>query len=182
MIRPRYLILVIAILVLLFVALAFGYTRSFQLKTKSDGQKPLTWEECLTISGSKVLTSDPTVCVVPNGQQVTQQQGEGSGMVEGVVSFVGTPCNPQYPFKVPPCDGPYPNYEVVFYKEDKKTVAAKATTDQNGKYQAALESGTYYILPSEAAFGKTLRPREVKVVVKAQETIQQNIRIDTGIR
>ena len=168
-------------LAVLFVAgSALFLGQSVLPKNKTNTIKPLTWEDCLKLSGAKVLQSYPAVCVAPDGRRVTQptEKGVGVGVVEGQVSFVGTPCNPQYPFKVPPCDGPYPNYEVVLYKQDKKTVAGKTISDQEGNYKLALPSGTYYVLLK--SLGNMVR--ELPIVVKAGETTQQNIKIDTGIR
>ena len=39
------------------------------------------------------------------------------GVLEGTVHFSGMACPPDRS-KTPPCDGPYPNYEVIIYDND----------------------------------------------------------------
>ena len=104
----------------------------------------------------------------------------GSGTVEGTVSFIGAPCNPNQGYnKVPPCDGPYPNYEVILYKEDRTTVAGKVTTDQEGKFRLILDAGTYYFLFNGSLDSKK---RELLIVVKENSITRQDITIDNGVR
>ena len=104
----------------------------------------------------------------------------GSGTVEGTVFFIGAPCNPNQGYnKVPPCDGPYPNYEVILYKEDRTTVAGKVTTDQEGKFRLILDAGTYYFLFNGSLDSKK---RELLIVVKENSITRQDITIDNGVR
>lgn len=116
-----------------------------------------------------------------NGAESVGQPIEaGKGIVEGTVYSVGALCNPnQEYYKVPSCDGQYPNYETVFYKDDKKTVAGRAVTNDKGFYRIELASGSYYILVGSGPFGKQ---GDVLVTVKSGETTVQDIIIDTGIR
>jgi hypothetical protein len=41
--------------------------------------------------------------------------------LEGNVRSRGKPCPPAVSFKVPPCSGPYPNYEITIYADNDKT-------------------------------------------------------------
>lgn len=103
----------------------------------------------------------------------------GSGTLAGTVHFVGTAC--QDPKKGPPCDGPYPNYEVVVYKEDGTTVAGKTTTGADGKFSVNLPEGKYVILTE----GGGVKPGEkTRVEVSVGRDALQNVelRIDTGVR
>ena len=40
----------------------------------------------------------------------------------------------------------YPDFQGTFYNEDKKTIGASFTTDQNGVYLVRLKPGTYYFI------------------------------------
>jgi len=177
----KYVKFIVIILGLFVVGVAFLYQQGWLFKTKEDESKPLTWEECIKLSGSRVLQTYPAQCVVPDGRSVVEPIGVEDGIVEGTVRFIGAPCNPDTAgagYKVPPCDGPYPNYDVVIYKEDKTTIAAKTTSDHQGNFKLVLPAGTYYFLYKSIG----TKIRELTIVVKAGQTTQQNLTIDTGIR
>ena len=100
-----------------------------------------------------------------------------TGTLTGTVSFTGTPCPEP---KGPPCDGAYPNYEVVVYAEDGTTVVTKTTTDASGKYTLSLPAGKYVIF-TQAGLKETDRARsEITISRDALSTI--DLRVDTGIR
>src|SRR4051812_49399188 len=66
----------------------------------------------------------------------------GGGTLTGTVAFVGSPCPTP---NGPPCDGPYPNYEVVVYTSDGTTVAGKTTTKADGTFSLELPPGKYVV-------------------------------------
>jgi hypothetical protein len=76
------------------------------------------------------------------------------GTLSGTVNFVGKPC-PQP--SGPPCDGPYPDYQVVIYAADGTTEVARTRTGADGVYSTDVQV-------SRDALSKT------------------DLRVDTGIR
>ena len=147
----RILIAMSVVAITLLAGVGFFYRQGFQVKKENDTE------------------------------EVGQPVETGKGIVEGTVSFVGTLCNPNQGYsKVPPCDGQYPNYEIVFHKNDKKTVAGKAISNDTGFYHIELASGSYYILLSNNGLLK--KGNQLLVTVKAGETAVQDIIVDTGIR
>lgn len=71
--KGSVLVLVLGSLaVLLAAGMAYFYYQNQQLIKKT----PLTWEECIKISGSKQLMIYPGICVAPDGRQVTQTLSE----------------------------------------------------------------------------------------------------------
>jgi hypothetical protein len=55
---------------------------------------------------------------------------EFTGDLEGTVWFIGNPCEPGAALPVPPCDGPYPSYEIVVYQDDGVTMAARGYSER----------------------------------------------------
>jgi hypothetical protein len=108
--------------------------------------------------------------------------GSGSmkhGILIGTVTFVGVPCPPDRR-KVPPCDGPYPDYEVVIFNRDGRTAVARTITDKDGRFRVELPEGNYVIY-SKGYERRTLQiPHHIEI--KAGKTAQLDITIDTGIR
>jgi len=105
--------------------------------------------------------------------------GSGSpGLIEGTVTFVGVPCGPGMPSRVPPCNGPYPNYEIVVYRADGVTIETRASSDKNGNYRISLIPGNYIIYtPSGPVMKKT---NTLSIV--SGKTTKLNLVIDVGIR
>jgi hypothetical protein len=106
----------------------------------------------------------------------------GQGMLTGTVIFSGVPCAPGMG-TVPPCDGPYPDYEVIVYKKDGKTVAAKTRTDKDGRFSISLSEGDYLL------YSKKFRTMERKsldaphtVIIRQGKTEHLDMIIDTGIK
>ncbi|MFX0204595.1 MAG: carboxypeptidase-like regulatory domain-containing protein, partial [Candidatus Hodarchaeota archaeon] len=101
----------------------------------------------------------------------------GYGVIYGNVYFTGLPCNPSMmEIRVPPCDGPYPNYEVIVYDESGTQVVDSTFTDCSGKYIFSLPPGTYVI------YSKTVRsdiPNTIQL--DNGEQVELDIDIDTGI-
>jgi hypothetical protein len=99
------------------------------------------------------------------------EPGNTSGTLEGKVHYSGLPCAPQRTV-VPPCDGPYSDYQIVVYSSDGTTMVTRTTTDKDGTYRITLDQGTY-ITP-------VLIP--VKVSVEAGKTTVLNFTVSTGIQ
>jgi hypothetical protein len=104
---------------------------------------------------------------------------EGQGLLEGTVHFVGVPCPLIYPPR-PPCDGLYPDYEVIVYRSDGDSEAARARSDEHGLYQVALADGEYVIF-TQAGLYETLRERN-EARITAGDTTRLDLVVDTGIR
>jgi hypothetical protein len=101
----------------------------------------------------------------------------GSGTLSGTVSFVGTPC-PQP--KGPPCDGAYPNYEVVVYAADGTTEVSRTRTGADGTFSLDLPEGRYAIFTQAGPMEKD-RAR-TDVTVSRDALAQVSLRVDTGVR
>jgi hypothetical protein len=105
--------------------------------------------------------------------------GSGSpGLIEGTVTFVGVLCGPDIPSRVPPCNGPYPNYEIVVYKADGVTVETQVNSDKNGNYRISLIPGHYVIYTSSGPVMK--KTNTVNIV--SGKTTRLDLMIDSGIR
>jgi hypothetical protein len=101
--------------------------------------------------------------------------------LEGTVQYVGKPCPPNSKFfTVPPCSGPYPNYEVIIYDEDGKRVISKIKTDSNGNFKAFLEPGSYLIHTRAG-----LSPSNIKAthftIQPSKNTNLGSLFVDTGL-
>jgi hypothetical protein len=74
--------------------------------------------------------------------------GEEQGTLKGTVAFRGLPCQPGQPdFRVPPCSGPYPSYEVsIFSPDDLESPLVTTMTDSRGTYELKLPVGEYLIM------------------------------------
>lgn len=103
------------------------------------------------------------------------------GVLEGVVHFSGVACAPDR-IKTPPCDGPYPDYDVIVYDKEGKIAIAKTRTDQNGYYQIILNEGTYILYVQEVDFNikPVSVPKKIFIFGDTQSTFNINIR--SGIR
>lgn len=123
----------------------------------------------LTACGAKQPTS-PGGNTPPGG-------ATASGTLTGSVSFAGTPCRDPGP---PPCDGPYPNYEVVVFGADGKTVAGKAKTGADGKFTLDLPAGKYVIVTPAGPTANDQKRTEVTVSRDAMATV--SLTVDTGVR
>ena len=116
----------------------------------------------------------------PKGSEETLEVPEKQvGVVEGVVYFVGKPCPPS---KVgPPCDGPYPNYEVIIYEDDGKSIVDKIMTDDQGNFEIQLSVGDYLVFGKNLDFNKV---KEIPIMFTIEPDKRKNIEIliNQGIR
>jgi len=101
------------------------------------------------------------------------------GVVEGVVYFVGKPCPPS---RVgPPCDGPYPNYEVVIYEIDGKSIVNKINTNDEGTFEVQLPVGKYIVFEKSVDFNK-VKETPIVFTIEPDKRKSLEISIDQGIR
>ncbi len=105
--------------------------------------------------------------------------GEDMGILEGSVHFVGVPC-PSDQTPHPPCDGPYPDYEVVVHDNLGETVVARTRTDDHGLYRVPLRAGAYVIYTTQGAVELFTEVHRVRIV--AGKITVLNLSIDTGVR
>lgn len=112
----------------------------------------------------------------------SSQSNTGSGNLEGRVYFKGLPCNPRTNIKVPPCDGLYPNYEIVVYAADGKTIISKTKTDGNGHYTMSLSPGNYVIYTSAGLSPSGLNTRTNNFIIELGKITKLTLLIDTGMR
>jgi len=134
-------------------------------------------------AGAFLLLHGFILCTALIGQTLVQSaRAEGMGTLFGTVSFVGVPCAPGRG-KVPPCDGPYPDYEVVVYKAGTSEIAARTRTDMNGHYEVKLPPGNYNL--RSAADGLPMKqPVEESSPSRIDDggRTRLDLHIDTGIR
>lgn len=111
------------------------------------------------------------------GDKMPPGGAAASGTLTGSVSFVGKPCPEPGP---PPCDGAYPDYEVIVYAADGTTVAGKAKTGPDGKFTLDLPAGTYVIVTQAGPTADDQKRTEVTVNRDAMATV--TLAVDTGVR
>jgi hypothetical protein len=101
--------------------------------------------------------------------------------LEGAVQFLGKPCPPNSSFSaVPPCSGPYPNYEVIIYSGSSKTIAAKIRTDPNGVFRTWLEPGSYTIYTRAGISASHLKTTHF-LIQEGKITRLNTLIVDTGL-
>lgn len=106
----------------------------------------------------------------------------GQWNFEGSVRYRGEPCPPgSLLFRVPPCSGPYPNYEIIIHGQDGKTIVSKLKTDLNGNYKGLLSPGTYVIYTRADIVPSNLK--SIRFTIEpAKITKLSTLVVDTGNR
>jgi len=108
--------------------------------------------------------------------EVTESQ---VGVLEGTVHYIGKPCPSS---KVgPPCDGPYPNYEVEIYKTDGKIIVSKTVTTDEGSFEIELLVGDYIVYETSMDFNK-VKETPIMFTIEPDKRKSLEISIDEGIR
>lgn len=97
--------------------------------------------------------------------------------LNGFVYFMGLECNPEGIKKIPPCSGPYPNYEILIHDEDGKNLIAKTKTNDKGEYSISLEPGNYVIYIPHGFSNQSNT-----ITIKENEITKKDLIIDKGIR
>ena len=129
----------------------------------------LTVAVLLAACGAKQPTSP--------GDKTPPGGAAASGTLSGTVGFVGKPCPDPGP---PPCDGAYPDYEVIVYAADGKAVAGKAKTGADGKFTLGLPAGTYVIFTPAGPAPSS--PKRTEVTVNRDALSEVTLSVDTGVR
>lgn len=157
----------------------------------------LTGKNSIGVQNKTMITFDATVTanltnpyINANGvfannngsSNISSQSSTGSGSLKGRVYFKGSPCNPRTDIKVPPCDGLYPNYEIVVYTADGKNIVSKTKTDKNGNYTMLLMPGNYIIYTKAGISSSGLNTRTNNFIIKVDKMTILNLLIDTGMR
>ncbi|MGD2218459.1 MAG: carboxypeptidase-like regulatory domain-containing protein [Gemmatimonadales bacterium] len=101
------------------------------------------------------------------------------GVLEGIVHLVGVPCPPISP-QSPPCDGPYPGYNVIVHDSRGENVVAQTRTDDQGFYHIELEAGEYVIFTTQGLGEQFVEANDFTIV--AGKITVLNLTIDYGMR
>ncbi|UCC71524.1 MAG: hypothetical protein JSV86_14180 [Gemmatimonadota bacterium] len=117
-------------------------------------------------------------CDVVSSEKLAGLDGD-MGVLEGRVHLVGLPCPPNS-LQRPPCDGPYPNYEVVVHDSNGQSVVAQTRTDDQGFYDVVLKQGEYVIFTTQGLSEPFTETHRFTIV--AGKITVLNLTIDTGIR
>ena len=126
-----------------------------------------------------ILLMTSAIVVVAVLSLTLNQVGQ-KGTLEGTVNYEGLACPPNN-FKIPPCSGPYPNYEVVIYKNDNQTIVAQTRSDAGGHYKIELDKGSYVIKVKSNQFNKAIETL-TQVTIEPNKNTKFNINIISGIR
>ena len=118
--------------------------------------------------------------------QNDQKNYTDSGILQGIINFVGADCPPFSKKQTPPCSGPYPNFTIAIYSDDnEKKMVATTQTDSNGNYHIMLKPGKYLIYASSdspSTIDITKANVYEHITIQRNETITKNFDIDTKIR
>src|ERR687889_75515 len=108
-------------------------------------------------------------------QSINLVQGnESSSMIAGVrgtVYFNGMDCPPTAAKTVPPCSGPYPEYNLTIFAQDGKTIITTVKTDMMGNYSVSLEPGHYIIYVQTGPLKSQMEPDNL--ILKENQIIKK---------
>jgi hypothetical protein len=114
----------------------------------------------------------------------TMQGNKDLWNLEGTVYFIGQPCAPSRDNKisVPPCEGPYPNYEIKIYEKinGKNTIVCVTKTDENGNFRVLLKPGEYVIYTQNGISLFEQTSHEFRIT--DYEITRLSLEVDVGIR
>ncbi|MEM0997141.1 MAG: hypothetical protein AAGN35_08680 [Bacteroidota bacterium] len=107
--------------------------------------------------------------------------GDEQGILRGKVSFQGLPCQPGQPdYRVPPCTGPFPSYELaVFDPDDLESPVVTTTTNGLGTYQLTLPVGEYVIFTQNGPKAENRKANRFEIEKDAVTSL--DLAISTGI-
>lgn len=102
------------------------------------------------------------------------------GTVQGAVKHDGKPCEEgSADYKVPPCSGPYANYEVKVHLDDGSEKFVKATkADAKGNFSLSLAPGKYVIYTQDGGNVDDALPNSFTVESGATATL--DLVVNTG--
>ncbi|HHG84468.1 MAG TPA: hypothetical protein ENJ82_06950 [Bacteroidetes bacterium] len=103
------------------------------------------------------------------------------GKLSGLVTFKGLPCQPGQPdFKVPPCSGAYPKYEIkVFKAADLEIPLISTMTNGQGHFEMNLQVGDYVIYTQDGPMANNRKQHKFRVEKDQMTTLK--LSINTGI-
>lgn len=131
-----------------------------------------------------ILFTAGCAVVAPEPEPPAESPKGPPGRLAGTVHFIGTPCAPKEISgkapQVPPCDGPYPGYEIIIYARDGRRVMATTRSDAEGAYGVDLPPGTYVIYTQRGLRAGDRETHRTEIRSEALTTL--NLVIDTGIR
>jgi|SRR5215211_172358 len=95
--------------------------------------------------------------------------------LEGTVWHIGLPCDQKSKFfSVPPCNGPYPNYQLTIKNLNGENIST-VKTDLNGKFRIFLEPSSYIITAQDMQdFKFTIEQNNIT-------RLDKELVIDTGL-
>lgn len=103
-----------------------------------------------------------------------------NGTLQGMVSYIGKPCPPTQ-LTVPPCSGPYPNYDIIIFDSDEITEISSTISDENGNYKISLMPNDYVVYQKQRQQNKMV-DYALPVTIISKQVTSQDIIIDGGIR
>jgi len=103
-----------------------------------------------------------------------------NGTLQGMVSYIGKPCPPTQ-LTVPPCSGPYPNYDIIIFDSDEITEISSTISDENGNYKISLMPDDYVVYQKQRQQNKMV-DYALPVTIISKQVTSQDIIIDGGIR
>jgi hypothetical protein len=108
------------------------------------GNEDLSLKDKVNVNIVGKDSSSRNIITLNNVNKSTSTSDNGNWNLEVAVFNVGLQCPPDSEFfKVPPCTGPYPNYNLTIITSDGKSILVK--TDINGKFKTLLKPGSYVI-------------------------------------
>jgi hypothetical protein len=127
--------------------------------------------------------SKPVTEVNGNGiiKDPSSTRSISTSTIFGTVYYSGIPCRPLN-MKIPPCDGPYPNYEVIIYDQSGMEIVDRIFTDDDGNYSFTLPAGIYTIYSRSVDIN--MKPVNIpnKIPLNSNKRFKFDIVIDTGIK
>lgn len=109
--------------------------------------------------------------------------GKDLGIVQGTVHFEGLPCQEgQTDFNTPPCNGPYPGYEIKVFKADNLMTPIFTTqADETGAFKIILPAGDYVI---RTQYGKDKRndQKNFPFTIEKNKITTLDISVRNGIK
>jgi hypothetical protein len=107
-------------------------------------REDLSLKEIVNVNIIGKDSNSRNIIILNNLNKSTSRSDTRNWNLEVTVFYDGLQCPPDSEFfKVPPCTGPYPNYNLTITASDGKNISVK--TDSNGKFKSLLKPGSYVI-------------------------------------
>ena len=135
---------------------------------------------CYFISSNLIMANSQQEILSFNTKEQNQMnQNHSSSGVEGKVMFEGSDCPPFSEKEIPPCSGPYSNFNISIYSVDKSKKITTIKTDSDGHYRIYLDPGTYILQSNEE---NTQAHISENITIKKGEIKLMNYTIKSSIR